>query len=150
MEELGYESQIAGARVARNEPDIARPARARPKALEPSPQTGEPRLSGVPLTRRVSSAIESYSSAGVLASFFAFLGGALAYRAVTADAPICHPLAALSLIASVAVLVGLRIRLLSVLEAACIEHGVDEDEARIRARRALVSLEPGRRGDDAI
>lgn len=147
MEELGYETPMARARVARPETKVAHPVRAKESAPV---RADDARLGGVPLSRRVSTAIESYSASGAVASFFAFLGGALAYHAVTAEAPIYHPLAAVSLTVSVAVLVGLRIRLLSVLEAACIEDGVGEDEARARARRALAALEPGRRGTDGI
>jgi hypothetical protein len=102
------------------------------------------RWHGVPLTRSVISAFESYAVAGGFAALLAFVAGALAHSAVVDGEPICHPLAAVAIIASVATIVGMRIRVLSVMEEACITDGQAEAEARDRARRVLRSLAPGR------
>jgi hypothetical protein len=99
---------------------------------------------GVPMTARVAAAMEAYSFTGAFASLFAFVAGALAHRGVVEDAPVCRPIAALAIIASVTVLVAMRIRLLSVMEEVCIAHGADEHEAKSRSRRALDALVPGR------
>ncbi len=100
---------------------------------------------GVPLTTGVARALDTYSLAGSLGSLFAFLAGAMAYRGVIEGSPFMAPLATLAIITSVTIFVGVRIRLLSVMEEACIAHGSPEHEARERARQAVRGLARGSR-----
>lgn len=143
-------ASIGEAASARREHVETAPVRSRSRAARQQDEKARTHAwHGVPMTSRVAAAMESYSFAGVLAAIFAFAAGVLAHGGVVDDAPMLHPFAALAIIASGTVLVGVRIRLLSVMEEACIAGGCDEDEAKVRARAAMHALSRRRReGDD--
>jgi hypothetical protein len=148
MEPMQYEASGALRSPAARRNDRFQPRESRAHPVETVVEPGandaaDGTFHGVPMTSRVVAAMQSYSSAGTFAALFAFVAGALAHRGVVENAPVCHPAAALAIIAAVTVLVGMRIRLLSVMEEVCIANGADEREAKSRARSALDALLPG-------